>query len=174
MKRTLGLVLFVFAVGVVTVMRGQAPQDSIDIGGVRLKIGMPENIVLQQLGASFDLHEGPAGEAFTEWLITVKGSLKSAVGNVCFQASKLSCVYKNWTVNEPRTEAGFANALYGAVSSFEGEGRTKDCTLETGQSLEPTMQRKDVSIICGHKRLYVNVFKIGKEEETASISEILR
>lgn len=172
MKRTLRLVLFVSAVGVVTVTRGQMPQDSVGIGGVRLKLGMPQGVVLQQLGDSFDLQKA-AGKSSTNWLVTQKGHPQAAVASVSFKEQKLTFVSKIWTVNEPNTEAGLGNALFGAVTSFEQEGKT-GCTIKTGQSQEPAMERKTIFIICGQKHLQIDMFRIGQQGETASISEVLQ
>jgi hypothetical protein len=172
MKRTLRLVLFVSAVGVVTVTRGQMPQDSIDIGGVPLKLGMPQGVVLQQLGGPFDLQES-AGKSSTSWLVTQKAHPRAAVASVSFKEQKLTFVSKIWTVNEPDTEAALGNALFGAVSSFEQEGKT-GCTIKTGQSQGPTVERKTIFIICGQKHLQIDIFRIGQQRETASISEVLQ
>jgi hypothetical protein len=171
MQRTLGLVVFVLAVGVVTVTRGQVSQDSIDIGAVSLQLGMAEDVVLHQLGLTFDLQEPASGS----WIITEKGHPIAAVGSVSFKAGKLTAVYKNWTVNgrTPNTEAAFADALFGAVGSFEREGRT-GCTVETGHSQDPTAENKVVLITCGRKYLQVDIWRIGPREQTATISEVLR
>jgi hypothetical protein len=171
MKRTLGLVLFALAFGTVTGTRGQPSQDSIDIGPVSLKLGMAEEVVLHQLGLTFDVQEPASGS----WIITEKGHPIAAVGSVSFKAGKLTSVYKTWTVNgrTPDTNAAFGDALYGAVANFEREGGTR-CRVETGHSQSPTSENKAVFIACGQKLLRIDIWRIGQQEQTASISEVLR
>ncbi len=170
MKRTLGLVLSVFAVGIATVTRGQVSQDYIEIGTVSLKLGMAEDVVLHQLGLAFDLQEPASGS----WIITEKGHPIAAVGTVSFKAGKLTAVYKTWTVNgrTPNTDAGFADALYGAVGNFERKRRT-GCTIETRHSQGPTTENKIVFITCGQEYLRIDIWRIGQQERTATISEVL-
>jgi hypothetical protein len=134
MKRPILFILILCGLPWATDVRGQSPDDSIEVGPVSLRVGTAQAVVLQELGVSCALREVGKGTAdSSSWIVQAKNQPRNAYANVDFKSGRLATVAKYWTVDEPNTEPAFANALYGAISSFERQGRTL-CTIGTGQS----------------------------------------
>jgi hypothetical protein len=148
----------------------QALQDVIEIDGIVLKLGMAQGDVLNKLGDVFDLKEmtGAPGA----WLAVERGKPMNARVSVTFNKGKLMAIGKYWTVDEPSTEAAFAEALYGVLSNFQAEGRTA-CALRTASLQNPTNKSKGIYITCGRKTLDVLIVQDQQGRESASITEAL-
>ncbi len=163
--------LLVLASG--TSVAAQSSEDSIEMCNLTLRLGMPQERVLQQLGQECDIQEMEGGTARNStWLASEKGKPKNALGSVSFKQARLSIIDKYWTVDEPNTEAAYANALYGAIKGFEHEGE-KVCTIKTGQSQNPRGEIKSMFISCGQKYIQLDVIRLGQQGESATVTEVL-
>ncbi len=173
MKTKMLLVLILLFLTVGSETPGQSPQDSIQVGGTTLRLGIAQSSVLQQLREYYALQGNEKNSAnSSEWRVVSKNQQQIAYARIYFKDEKLATVLKYWDVDRPDTEVGFANALFGAVSSFEREGRTY-CTIQTGQGQSPGNEIKTVFIACGQKYLRMDIYLMGKREESATITEVL-
>ena len=173
MKTKMLLVLILLFLTAGNQTRGQSPQDSIQVGGTTLRLGMAQGSVLQQLGEYYALQGMEKNSATpSSWMVVSKNQPQIAYANIYFKDGKLASVNKYWVVERPKTEVAFANALFGAVSAFEQEGRT-DCIIQTGQTQRPGNETKTVFIACGQKLLRMDIFLMGQQGESATITEVL-
>jgi len=173
-KRTL-LIIALVLLTVTGETQGQGSRDSINLGGTELRVGMPEGTVMQSLAVDYDVHQTTLQTGVSLLTVTEKGKPQILIATVGFRNGKLEAANKLWTVTEPNTEAAYANAIYGAVSSFEREGRTQ-CTIQSAQGQEPTMSMefKTVFIVCGQKFLTLSIINQNKQpQESATVSETL-
>ena len=135
-KRTLGACcsfLLAFAVQAQQTPPAPAPSDSIEIGGMTLRLGMEQDSVIHGLSEQYSLHEiGAPTAAVSSWMAETKaGPPYVAVANVVFAGGRLSSVYKFWSVgSEPHSEEEFARILSGAVAKFEQENKAP-CVVAT-------------------------------------------
>jgi len=162
-----------FSLAMPLAARGQQAQEMIEFNDVALKLGMPQAIVLQQLGRSYDLKEAQgATEKWSLWAIDEKGSSSIFRGSVSFNDGKVSNITRSWSDDEPNTKAGLANALYGAFSNFEREGK-EACTITTDHGQNPGTESKIVFLRCGRKRIEIVLIRIDQQPESAIVQEVL-
>jgi hypothetical protein len=89
---------------------------------------MPETTVLEQLGA--DYHVYRVGESGSAWLVQKDdGSIHEVVGEVSFEAHRLSSVERSWDVEEKSSKSLFY-AIDEAMKNVEREGLTS-CQITT-------------------------------------------
>jgi hypothetical protein len=124
----------------------QTPQNSINLGRITLTLGASQASIMQQLG-KYDVQEVPATNS-SQWLVREKDT-SNAVASIAFVDGKLASVWKYWTITGPVTGEAFANALYGAVQSFEQEGRTV-CAIQT-------VETRLIFLTCGQRYLKIEV-----------------
>ena len=105
-------------------------------------------------------------------MVQDKNQPRNAYASVYFKNEKLATIMKYWTVDEQNTDAALGNTLYGAVNTFEREGRTL-CRIGTGQSQDPTSETKTIFITCGRKYLRIDVSRLGQQGESATVTEVL-
>jgi hypothetical protein len=152
--------------------------ESVEIGGLTLRLGMAQDYVIHALSEYYSLQEiGTATATGSSWLAQTKGGPPyAAVANVAFIGGRLSSVYKYWTgVSEPDTEAGFASMLYGAVTRLEQEGKTP-CEVTTNSSQQPAGEVKGVFVTCRERQKYlsIDVVPMRNGKEGVSLSEVLK
>jgi hypothetical protein len=168
---------------VVAVQAQQTPPapdslDSIEIGGVTLRLGMEQDAVLHGLGEYYNLHQvGMAAASPSTWVAETKaGPPFMAVANVAFESGRLSSVYKFWTVgSEPHSGEGFAGILYGAIAKFERENKAP-CQVATNTSQKPAGELKAVVVTCGGRQKYLSldIVPMDHGQEGVSLAEVLR
>jgi hypothetical protein len=151
--------------------------ESIEIGGVTLRLEMAQDYVIHALGEYYSVQEfGTATAAGSSWMAWTKGGPPYAtVASVAFIGERLSSVYKYWTgVSEPDTEADFASTLYGAVTRLEQEGKTP-CEVTTNSSQQPAGEVKVVFVTCTGRQKYlsIDVAPMGNGKQSVSLAEIL-
>lgn len=171
--------------------------ESIDVGGVTLRLGMAQDYVLQHLYEHYDVQEFDVATstfvaepdpvlaeikrlstaaAESSWVVATKSGVPSSetLAEVIFTQGRLSSVRKFWTgAGEPDSETGFANVLYGAITSFEHEGKTP-CEVMANSQQAPFGDTKTVRITCGgQKHLDIDFLQPVGGRESAGITEIL-
>jgi hypothetical protein len=152
--------------------------ESIELGGMTLRLGMAQDFVIHGLSEYYTLHEiGTATASGSSWMAETKaGPPYMAVANVAFVGGRLSSVYKFWTVgSEPHAEAGFAGTLYGAVARFEQENKAP-CEVTTNSSRQPVGELRTVFVTCGgrQKFLSIDIVPMGNGQEGVSLAEVLK
>jgi hypothetical protein len=168
------LTVFVFAFLILNSQTaGQRSGDSISVGGTEFRLGMAQGAVLQQVGQVYDVQEVKFQPPHVSgWMVEEKGKPQKAISSLFFKDGKLNSIYKYWTVDEPNTEAAYANAIYGALNSFEREGKTQ-CTIHTDQVQGPQRESKAIFMTCGQKYLRLDIGRDENLGEYATLAEVL-
>ena len=154
------------------------PSDSIEIGGMSLRLGMEQNSVIHSLSEQYSLHEiGAATAAVSSWMAETKsGPPYVAVANVVFVGGRLSSIYKFWSVgSEPVTKEGFAGILTGAVARFEQENKAP-CVVATNTLDKRAVSWKPAIVTCQgrQKFLSLDLVPMGNGQEGVSLAEVLK
>ena len=145
-------------------------QDSIEMCGVTLRIGLPQDGVLKSLAVQCThLSTGDDG---TSWLIATKDKPPKGVGTVFFKAGRLSLVGKFWEEGA-KAPVDVGDALYFAAAHFLDEGR-RSCSLGAFQNEVPELRYKRFSVICGRKELRVSVSRAKEFGDILEVEELLR
>ena len=170
--------LLVFAVHAQQAPPAPESSESIEIGGMALRLGMAQDSVFHGLSEYYNLHEiDTAAASGATWVVETKaGPPYMAVANVAFQGGRLSSVYKFWSVGSgPRAEASFAGALYGAVKSFEQEINAP-CEIKTKASQQQLSELRAMVVTCGgrQKFLSIDLVPMGNGQEGVSLAEVLK
>jgi hypothetical protein len=147
----------------------QAPQDKVDLDGIVLSLGMAQAGAQSKLAAAFDLRQDATSGT---WEVADKRGASRVRASLTFKNGKLAAIKKYWTVERPDTQAALANALFGALSSFEAEGRTA-CNVETTDAGGRLGEIKSISVVCGHKALLTDIFRDVQGRENVTITETL-
>lgn len=180
-KRTLGACcsfLLAFAVRAQQTPPAPAPSDSIEIGGMTLRLGMEQDSVIHGLSEQYSLHEiGAPTAAASSWMAETKaGPPYVAVANVVFAGGRLSSVYKFWSVgSEPHSEEEFARILSGAVAKFEQENKAP-CVVATNTLEKRAVGLKPAIVTCQgrQKFLSLDIVPMGNGQEGVSLAEVLK
>jgi hypothetical protein len=170
--------LLVFAAQAQQAPPALGPADSVEIGGVTLRLGMEQEFVIHSLSEYYNLHEiGAAAASDSSWVAETKaGPPYMSVANVAFAGGRLSSVYKFLTVgSEPHADTGFASALYGAVAKFKQESQAP-CEVKTNSSQQPVGELRAMVVICGgrQKFLSVDIVPMGNGQQGVSLAEVLK
>lgn len=155
---------------------GQATQDDIRLGTVRLTLGMPQDLVLTTLSKSYDVEKLNDGPQFSSWLVNARaGTEKLAppkyVASVAFRQGKLTVVMKNWAPENQQKGVEFATSLYDVITSFTNEGRTA-CSIGTGRKRDPGYDGKAIFVTCGAKYIRIDLLS-GPQGESTNMTEVL-
>ena len=143
----------------------QTVTPSITIGTHVLTLGMPESVVLEQLGSDLTISHPKTDP--TSWVVTKKaGSIFSALGTVSFTAHRLSDATREWYIDiDGPSSKSFFYAIDAASKSLEHEGFT-NCQLHTFDndymsdvgSGSGSLDSKSVILNCGMKRIDITLF----------------
>ena len=151
--------------------RGQAVQDSIFLGNVKLSLGMPQETVIAALGRSYQVANG--GEDQSSFLVTPKNVPPfMVIGNVAFTDGKLTSIMKYWSPEDQKKGVEFATSLYGVIDGFVREGR-RTCHIDIGQVQDPGYDARAMFIVCGKKQIRIDISRSGQFGESATITEVL-
>jgi hypothetical protein len=174
------------AAGLLLALGSQAQQtppasessESLDIGGMTLRLGMLQEFVIHGLRELYDLQEiGTRAAAESSWMAETKaGPPYLRVANVSFIGGRLSSVYKYWTVgSESDTEASFASTLYGAITKFEQENMTP-CEVATNRSQQEVGELRTLFVTCRGRQKYlsVDITPMVNGKESVSLAEVLQ
>jgi hypothetical protein len=150
-------VLFLSLVACSATGFAQAVTPSITIGTHKLTLGMPEDIVLKQLGADLHLLQNQSGY----WsVLRQKGQvIEAALGSVAFTDHRLSLATRTWEIDESSIKSLFY-AIDAASKELEREGLTNchiSTTVKAFQAGETSTTSQEVEIDCGIKRVQISL-----------------
>ncbi len=170
--------LLVFAAQAQQAPPAPESSESIEVGGMTLRLGMAQDFVIHGLSEYYNIHEiGTATASGSSWTAeTNAGPPDMAVANLAFVGGRLSSVYKFWTVgSEPHADAGFAGTFYGAVARFEQESKAP-CEVTTNSSPQPVGELRAMVVTCGgrQKFLSIDIVPMGNGQEGVSLAEVLK
>jgi hypothetical protein len=158
---------------------GQSSGDSIEIGGRRLKLGMPRGHVVSNLSPSFFISawKGRGSECTPDINSCVLWEKQeqppfSPVANLGFKDGVLNSVIKYWDPEDQQQAVPFARSVYGAIASLVKDGKTT-CNISAQQGDSPGLEQKSVYLICGGRSIDIEITNHKKYGESATISESL-
>lgn len=141
--------------------------QAIQLEGVQLSLGMPQEDVLRKLAVVCDVNH--VADVAGNWSVTRRGVPRSRrdVGIVVFGGGKLSFVSKNWGPEfDNQTARAVSMSLHNAVEAVVGEG-ARPCNV----SVETAGKGHKTVISCGPHR--IEVFAPSDSEYTATVREVL-
>ena len=165
-------------------------QESINLGGVALRLGMKEEYVLSSLGENFDIDRPQAvgsplsvGPSKHFRPITAKDAKWFGVfrreaphfweGTVVFSNGKLVAASRDWLVsNKKSTGIEMVEAIFGVVARITKSG-PRDCRIDSEIRMAPGAEVKTTFIICGSWSVQILAIKAeGKPSETLVTEEL--
>jgi len=176
MRMRIKMSFVVLLVVLVTCARvyGQGGRDVIELGGVELFIGMPQDTVLARLSENYSLHKLND----ESWYVLPQGTdlakfRREPLASLYFRNNRLRLVDKTLEDHDERV----IDALYVVISNFEREGR-KVCSVGAQhKAVDTILEGKVVSIACGRKGIRLVIRTItsttGKVVKGASLYEVL-
>jgi hypothetical protein len=166
--------LFILLFSGLAVAFPQVSGDSVSIGDVVLRPGMPQSVVLEKLGKDFDIERLDNGDHpfWSGWAIWTKDERKNDVGRVDFENGRLVQATKTWAnLYDDNRAIELAQAVLGVIANFEQEGATA-CTIRTDRRMHPGVELNVASVTCGKRELAVTIYrKNGKS--AASVEETI-
>jgi hypothetical protein len=152
--------------------------ESVEIGGMTLRLGMLQDRVIQGLQRDYTLlgiATPPAGG--TSWTVATKtGPPYVAVATVTFVGGELSSVSKYWDdASDSGTSVNFASTLYGAIAKFE-QNNSEPCQVAASRSPRPGGEVRTVLVTCRGRQKYLSVDILPAEngKEKVSLAEVLK
>jgi hypothetical protein len=132
--------------------------DEIRIGGANLRLGMPKEEALSDLGRYYAL-QIPRGTVGDSWIILDKTHSETLVGNVEFRAGKLHSAIKFWTdTNKDYSGPEAAEIVYKVFSELVSRGN-RNCKVSTSTTLPPSgpghLESRETDFTCGHRQVAV-------------------
>jgi hypothetical protein len=124
--------------------------ESLDLGGVKLSLGMKKDIVLKQLGNKSVQQE--AGGDY--WVVSQGDGGKTWLGSIYFERDKATFIVKGWGSPGDRVAKDFMAQMT--------PPRT-DCQFALVQTLSSESPVRLTSLICGPRRL---LFQIAEDAKT--------
>jgi len=136
--------------------------DALSIGAVTLRLGMPKDAALSELGKHYTLHRDiPSTELLDNWRIQDKTRADEIYGFLRFRSGKLTLASKVWThESKEYSGADTAEIIYEVLSKFVAEGKVS-CAIQTFASLQPSgpghLEFRQAEITCGHRQIDVTL-----------------
>lgn len=145
-----------------------AKDQTIKIGETVLKVGMPQNEVLDELGKNYRLEQLQTNS----WLISSKsGPPYEVVVNVAFQNGKLNTVIKYWDAGfEQSDPVAFVATLFSLFKNLIEEGN-EVALVSTGETRQPGVSSRSLFFVFGNKRVDIGLVE-GVKVEGRSISAV--
>jgi hypothetical protein len=132
--------------------------EALSIGRVTLRLGMPKDAALSDLGKYYFLQRyEPSTESFDNWMILNKVKHEENLGALRFRLGKLTLARKEWT-HEEKVYSGTdtIEIIYKLTSEFESKGNV-NCTIRTYSSVQQTgpggVEFRETEITCGHRQI---------------------
>jgi hypothetical protein len=137
----------------------QRSKVELEVGGVRLHLGMAKSEVVEKL----------AGRQYWKvnddnWVVSAPNDIGPSIQ---FTNGKLSFTERFWATNENDT----GMALFGAVNSLNKDG-FRTCDVAASVNTSPDITAHNVWISCGEKSVVVNRDTIGNHSYT-TVHEVL-
>jgi len=166
-----------WALGVVTCAfllwtdaRAQSSGTWIELGEVRLTVGLPKESVMAKLARQDEIH--PLGENY--YLVTAKDEPHRTIGTVEFKNGRLASISRYWGPRDERKGNGvdLALSLYRLARAFVQDGKT-GCTIGAGENGDPRGDVRSLEIKCGDKSINVDIIRLEDHGEIATVEERL-
>jgi hypothetical protein len=140
-------------------------EGAIAVGGITLKLGMPQAEAISQLAPAYELHhqENSPGT----WLVFSKGGPPFRVmGNIAFRGARLTFVSRTWGATAgAQTGNTVAVALHTALRTMPAN-RLPTCRIST----EVTSVVVSTNIWCGRRKFSIMGSSDSSSEATVSES----
>jgi len=137
----------------------------IDVGGIQLELGMPQDDALARLATLYDLRHQDSAPG--NWTVVRRGGPSyDFLGSLSFQDGKLAFVTRSWDSLHDQTTNDLALALHRALKSLPA-GQARTCIISTsvtGIVVDTTLQ-------CGRRKFSILASTDGST--TASINETI-
>lgn len=150
----------------------QVPQETLAIGVVEVRLGMPQDTTMAHF-ASAGYKLMPQGE--NTWFVEQSNGSGGVtiLGNVAFKNNGVTFINRSWTPDEVNA-AAIGESIYGVLSATYKEGRSM-CTLSTDDQQNPTAEVKEINLSCHPGRKYVSIVVVHYQgHESVSVSETLK
>jgi len=144
--------------------------DSLMVGAVTLRLGMPKDVSLDALRSRYDVEKWdspsvPDASALPEdWRVQGKGHktpIDKVLGTVRFRSGKLVLVSREWTPEDKEyTSANVAEIIYTLATKFVGEENV-NCHLRTWTSQQEPgpghLEFRETHITCGRRQIVITL-----------------
>lgn len=147
-------------------------RPTMEIGGIALRLGMPQDRLIAQLADQFNLQKLSETGPNTGWMVTAKGPGGGAVANVIFTAGRLASIRRYWSPEDQTQGVPLAKAVHAVLEGFAREGR-RQCSLLTGTNRQPGAEVRTAVLDCSGRRLEITVVATSTTDEVATVDEIL-
>jgi len=144
------------------------------VGSFKLIVGMPEDTVIAGIAKEnikIEKVSQYGGSEMSIW--TVNTPSRSIALN--FAAGRLSAVIEDIGPSDQSAGVAFAQAIWGALRTFESEGRTL-CTIQAGNASEAgakgSVSNMSASISCGAKTIDINILSVDTEDKKSKIATL--
>jgi hypothetical protein len=152
----------------------QQQPESIEVGGVLLRLGMAQDSAISKIAEKGGLTINKVNDSHN-WLVSRKNDKGEydAVGMLLFTESRLSWVSRSWAYSTDPGAAKIARNVYFLLKSFEDEGNTV-CIVETSTNEGPDVDNRGIRIQCRRReaRLFVTAYK--GQATAASLDEAIK
>jgi hypothetical protein len=151
----------------------QQRPESIEIGGVLLHIGMPQDSVISKIAES-GLTVTHVNYS-TNWVVSQKNDKNEfdALGMLAFTDSRLTWASRSWGDSADSGAAKLARSFYFLLKSFEDAGNTS-CTISTHTQEAPDLDQKSTDIRCGKRAVAFYVVAYKDQRPTATLDETIK
>jgi hypothetical protein len=153
-------------------VRAQNDTDEILLGS-KLKLGMPQNQVLAEVGRHYGVK---ALSDPTQFVVFTKPKDENEKprweGMLTFKTGKLIAVERLWAYENDENSVALTKSLIGVLNNFVKNGQST-CVVQSLMSDAPDAQGETVFVNCGKRSLKISVAKIEGYKEDASVSETL-
>ena len=166
---SVNLGIFLVAIGLFCPYNSFAERDSIWVGGMEVKIGMPKTTVLSKIVNNYQITKDELSDT---WRILPKEG-GNMVGAIDFRDEKVSSVTKFWGSFSKNEGFEFATNFFNLLSNLKTEG-ANITSFETFSSKEPKSSLLVIHFFCGAKEVQLYIGEDEKYGRYMQINESLR
>lgn len=149
-----------------------AQEPSLFLGGMEMRLGMQQTIIMDHLSKYYDLRRftSPNSYVIYERKRTEDDELKT-IGQVAFDKGRLTFAVKEWYY---AVGSGFklVDVLHGVLNQAEQRGETV-ATIETRTMREPNMTIQEIKLGFGKKWIIISAID-SKGSKNVRVDEIIR
>lgn len=161
----------VFVLGVVPLAVAQEP--SLVLGGVELRIGMPQATVIAQLSKLYDLKQSEPNEyRIYEKRRDKKDEDQNSIGQVAFDKGKLVYAVRDWYREDKGTGYEVVDVLNTILTQMQQTGE-RIASIETGAYQPPDMIVRQIEIGFGKRWITISTVD-HKGTKIVQITEAIR
>lgn len=160
--------VFVFLLCLTQVAAAQE-QPSLLLGGMEMRLGMPEPIVINHLSKSYDLSElSKKSYIIYDRRRDSEGNYK-IIGQVGFDKGKLSFAAKEWFDDARKSAYEFVDILNNILVQMEQRGEIL-VKVETRNVREPDYMNKLIMLTYGKRQIFISMGEF-RSSKSVKISE---